>query len=303
MGEGASLKIGDTQHMTFQDNDDVPLIFSKIFEPTREYPANTFKPDKYDREMYPWERAIKDKQLQEARKRKAKKNTQAQPQDDTATTEEIPPETDEEAASDLYTVRGYVGQSKGILQCLHERGLYKNGMSGKLPQQKINERIMRGEPLPDDSLDAAAVIDGCQDFMNETTILEEIFIEKGHILVSSVKCHPEMAGCGIEYSWGKLKLKFRRENAKCNLSVRKGGRSTEQKIRDILDESLPLARCWKFERKTRDYRRMYLDLEEQLKSKTIKKEDINYRALESMMKRQKTHRNIMELDKVFIDLT
>ena len=71
-----------------------------------------------------------------------------------------------------------------------------------------------------------------------------------------------------------------------------------------MDESLSLARCWKFERKTRDYRRMYLDLvEEQLKSKTIKKEDINYRALESMMKRQKNHRNIMELDKVFIDLT
>ena len=105
--------------------------------------------------------------------------------------------------------------------------------------------------------------------------------------MSSVKCHPEMAGCGIEYSWGKLKLKFRSENNKCTLSVRKRGKSTEQKIREILDESLPIERVWKFERKARDYRRMYLALEIQIQAKTIKQEDINYGALENMVKKQK----------------
>ena len=30
-----------------------------------------------------------------------------------------------------------------------------------------------------------------------------------------MKCNPDMAGCGIEYSWGKLKIDFRRLN-RCN---------------------------------------------------------------------------------------
>jgi hypothetical protein len=35
--------------------------------------------------------------------------------------------------------------------------------------------------------------------------------QRGHILRMCVKRHPELAGVGIEYSWGKLKQKFRRD--------------------------------------------------------------------------------------------
>ena len=35
---------------------------------------------------------------------------------------------------------------------------------------------------------------------------------RGHILVMSPKCHPELAGVGIENSWGKSALYFRKHN-------------------------------------------------------------------------------------------
>lgn len=49
------------------------------------------------------------------------------------------------------------------------------------------------------------------DFANEKTALQHTVESRGHILLLSPKCHPEVAGVGIEYSWGMSKSKFRRE--------------------------------------------------------------------------------------------
>ena len=35
---------------------------------------------------------------------------------------------------------------------------------------------------------------------------------RGHILLMCVKCHPELAGVGIENTWGKSAIHFRRNN-------------------------------------------------------------------------------------------
>jgi hypothetical protein len=44
------------------------------------------------------------------------------------------------------------------------------------------------------------------------TALQDMLESRGHILVTCVKCHPELAGCGVEYSWGKSKMEFRKKN-------------------------------------------------------------------------------------------
>ena len=49
------------------------------------------------------------------------------------------------------------------------------------------------------------------DFVNQPTVLERLFREKGHIVVASPRYHPELAGLGIEYCWGKGKWCFRRQ--------------------------------------------------------------------------------------------
>ena len=65
------------------------------------------------------------------------------------------------------------------------------------------------------------------------------------------KCHPELAGLGIEYSWGKAKQFFRRHTD-----------HVAKHLRDNIKEAmgprqLPLARARKYARKTRSYRRAY----------------------------------------------
>ena len=46
--------------------------------------------------------------------------------------------------------------------------------------------------------------------MNETGALQEVVESRGLILILSPKCHSELTGCGIEYSWGKSKQYLRR---------------------------------------------------------------------------------------------
>ena len=42
------------------------------------------------------------------------------------------------------------------------------------------------------------------DFRLETSELANLWLERGYGFKLGVKCHPEMAGCGIEYCWGKV---------------------------------------------------------------------------------------------------
>ena len=70
------------------------------------------------------------------------------------------------------------------------------------------------------------------------------------------KGHPELAGVGVEYSWGKTKQKFRRDvNDRVALHLRKNVVACFSRA----EKFLPLARVRKFARKTRAYRRAYRD--------------------------------------------
>ena len=89
----------------------------------------------------------------------------------------------------------------------------------------------------------------------------------------SPKCHPEITGVGIEYSWGKSKKYFRRHTDHV-------GKHLHQNIAKSIDKhNLPLHTVRKFARKTRAYRRAYAG------DQSIDHEDI-----EKFVKKQKTHR-------------
>ena len=49
------------------------------------------------------------------------------------------------------------------------------------------------------------------DFKIEKPALQHTVEGRGHLLLLSPKFYPEVAGVGIEYSWGMSKFKFRRE--------------------------------------------------------------------------------------------
>jgi len=114
------------------------------------------------------------------------------------------------------------------------------------------------------------------------------------------KCHPELAVCGIEYSWGKLKLCYRRKNTRVGVEKEK---TIQERIEVLIPEALPVQRVWKFERKARDYRRMYVDLQEKIVNNTFEEENITYASIQKMVKVMKSHRNIVELCVDYLDAT
>lgn len=137
--------------------------------------------------------------------------------------------------------QGYVDKPKGKKQVLWERGWWKEGM-----QDKLDEDDGR-----DMSLSSHHVLASCWDFANETTALMEKLRARGHILLMCVKCHPELAGVGIENTWGKSAIHFRRNND-CV------AKNLDANVQNSLhSDNLPLRTIRKFARKTRDYLRAY----------------------------------------------
>ena len=84
----------------------------------------------------------------------------------------------------LYThTTGYVGSPKGAKQMLWELGHWQPGLT-----LACCRRILKQLP----------------DFKLETSELSNLWRNRGHGFELGVKCHPEMAGCGVEYCWGKV---------------------------------------------------------------------------------------------------
>ena len=114
-------------------------------------------------------------------------------------------------------------------------------------------------------------------------------------MLPSVVCTPETAGGGIEYAWGKLKFEQRRQN---DSAVRlESGVKFVERVRVLcMDKTiLPLSRVWKFARRARDYTRLYLAVGQRSGRTTL-----TYAEIEKMRSQQKTHRYIMEIDRVFV---
>lgn len=172
---------------------------------------------------------------------------------------------------------GYVGKQKGMKQVLWERGLYVDGMSAaeKAPPEKRIDLILANLP----------------DFKNEKSALQHTIESRGHILLLSPKFHPEIAGVGIEYSWGMSKLKFRRE---INDEVAKHLHANMEASM-CRATILTLGRVRRFARRTRDYCRAYYALENDGPIESKEK-------VETMRQIYRGHRNIIDMEPRFIDL-
>lgn len=176
----------------------------------------------------------------------------------------------------MVTHEAYVGKAKGMRQVLWERGLFVEGMSASAdaPAEKRMDEIISSLP----------------DFKNEKSALQHTVEGRGHILLLSPKYHPEVAGVGIEYSWGMSKLKFRRE---INDEVPK--HLHDNIVKSMCRERiLTLGRLRRFARRSRDYCRAYVAHEN---GGAIESKD----KIEQMRKIAKAHRNIIDMEPGFID--
>ena len=117
-------------------------------------------------------------------------------------------------------------------------------------------------------------------------------------MLPSVVCTPETAGGGIEYAWGKLKFEQRKEND--GATKLESGVKFIERVRKLCKNQvvLPISRLFKFQRRARDYTRLYLSLQSREDSTAP-----SYFDIERMRKKQSTHRNIMEVDRNFVQIS
>ena len=114
-------------------------------------------------------------------------------------------------------------------------------------------------------------------------------------MLPSVVCTPETAGGDIEYAWEKLKYEQRQQND--SAAKLEAGAKFIARVKTLCqDESiLPSSRVWKYERRARDYIRLYLDVSDRRSQSSL-----THKGIEAMRTKQKTHRNIMEIEREFV---
>ena len=103
---------------------------------------------------------------------------------------------------------GWVGKPKGSLQVLYERGWIDPNDISKYTAKGKADYIPKfdGDHCSIDKLMSLQV-----DFVSEVTLLQYHAGKLGVNLERSPKCHPEIAGEGIEYGWGLSKMHYRRK--------------------------------------------------------------------------------------------
>ena len=110
---------------------------------------------------------------------------------------------------------GWIGRQKGALQILFERGWIDPDHIREYTAEGKKESVssIQPEDISEQPLDPT----GCnfpikallllqRDFTNELTLLQFHGRNIGTIVDRSPKCHPEIAGEGIEYAWALSKI-------------------------------------------------------------------------------------------------
>ena len=107
---------------------------------------------------------------------------------------------------------GWINKSKGVLQVLYERGFINRS---KLSDYKMEPFKDDNGNILDDTYSLKVIMSKQTDFINEETMLEynlrEIGQQRGfqNSLLRSPKCHPEVAGEGVEYNIAHAKIYIR----------------------------------------------------------------------------------------------
>ena len=184
------LCVGSIQHMVFQEGDQGPYYLPPNLQEIRKYDEIRGKQVK--------NRLKKDlcqdiERLGIATRGKTIKELQ-----EIAVARNLPTTIEEDDV-----VEGWLGKPKGIKQVLWERGLLD-------PQVQYVTKLKRDDPNEAGKVEYSSVLSMCLDFLEEKTCLMYLGERLNVEVDRSTKCHPELAGEGIEYTWGRAKGLYRK---------------------------------------------------------------------------------------------
>jgi hypothetical protein len=190
---------------------------------------------------------------------------------------------------------GWEGKPKGMLQILWERGWID-------PQwwqdYTVNgKKDALGRTIDESSL--KFLLGNCDDFINEESMLQYYGRLMGVVVNQAPKCHCELAGEGIEYSWAASKNKYRRFPV--------GAKKGKEQFRNLVSECLSrqvitTTLAWAFSRRARQYICTYHALHDQQQTGTDSATDSKITAplIEKLVKKFKTHRAVIDFDNRFV---
>lgn len=123
---------------------------------------------------------------------------------------------------------GWVGKAKGKLQIAFERGLLNLEKYCVEEFSDKGKKDENGNVIRETSLNE--LLASCSDFIEEKSMLQKNIKDLGGECIHSPKYHCEIAGEGIEYSWGNSKMKYRRSKMR--------HRDSYKKFRETVEECL-----------------------------------------------------------------
>ena len=191
--------------------------------------------------------------------------------------------------------KGWEGRSKGLLQVLWERGWIDESHLEKYTMDAATDgdgEVLEG--AEDWSL--KCLMASCLDFAEELTALQHVGRQLGVSVTITPKFHCELAGEGIEYSWGIAKGLYRRKP----LSSKRNKEAFKRLVKDVTSrEVLKTGTIRKLSRRARAYICAYYSLYESINrgDDTTK---ISLPLLEGIVKAFKTHRAAIDFDKCFV---
>ena len=247
-----SLQPGDTQSMTFAADDQGPCYLTQHEREKQRLDINTGKRKKCDLTKVELVKTLKSKGIIDPRGTKKLLQEQCT-------------KLDIAIYKSIDSIReGWVGRPKGALQILFERGwinpdhIHIYSGDGKKTHSNVTTELSQ-DPLPTDPTNCNFSINSLmklqQDFMQEITLLQYHAGKMGVIIDRTPKCHPEIAGEGVEYAWALAKLKYRRASI-----ARKRNKA---KFRNLVREctnplaNLNILRVRSCSKKKRSYMKLY----------------------------------------------
>ena len=167
-------------------------------------------------------------------------------------------------------------------------------MDGPLLDRQTGERDLK--------YSIRKILADCEDFKNENTHLQVMADALGVIVDFTPKYHCELAGEGIEYTWGFSKNRYRK--AEFGRKKRRG--TFESLVNEVISrEAITKQRVRKFSARARAYILTYLFLHEQQKGRHSGEGDppeeiLLKKEIENLQKKFKTHRCAHDTDNGFL---
>jgi hypothetical protein len=285
----ATLQVGDCRHMFYQDGDSGPHYLSdadreasKLDCPTGETSTKKRRKDALEKDLRA--KGVSAKGNRDALVKLCQQNG-------------VPHEITAPKIK-----KGWVGKPKGMLQMLWERGFID-------PSRAV-------DLIPGTSL--RMMMSSLMDFIEEETLLQFHGKTLGVLVDRSPKCHPEVAGEGIECSWGCAKGKYRR----LALSSERKKENFRKWVSQCLDRNDALTfleRQRMFSKQARQYMLAHHCIEMRKKERKLaatkesnpdvkgvkeeeeKKHEMSACLVEKIIKKFKSHRGATDFDSAYID--